>query len=131
MVQLWQIWSRTPFGTSKDFQEQIRLRGEVVRMKRELAGISAQDDFAKWAKLRRQHDKAMEEHDKRGKVSIFVLCTLLTGHSRRRWVSPHILRHQGNNVSMDVYERRQVCAAILACEDTDLHVSTRVVSLAY
>jgi tail-anchored protein insertion receptor len=65
-VQLWQIWSRTPFGTSKDVQEQIRLRREVVRMKRELGGISAQDDFAKWAKLRRQHDKAMEEHDKKG-----------------------------------------------------------------
>jgi tail-anchored protein insertion receptor len=35
-------------------------------MKRELAAISAQDDFARWAKLRRQHDKAMEEHDKKG-----------------------------------------------------------------
>ncbi|KPI42920.1 Protein GET1 [Cyphellophora attinorum] len=62
---LWQLWSRTPFGTSKDVQEQIRLRREVVRMKRELGGISAQDDFARWAKLRRQHDKAMEEHDKK------------------------------------------------------------------
>lgn len=64
--QLWQIWSRTPFGTSKDFQEQIRLRREVVRMKRELNQISAQDDFARWAKLRRQVDKATEEHDKKG-----------------------------------------------------------------
>ena len=67
VVQLWQLWSRTPFGASKDFQDQIRLRRDVVRMKRELAAISAQDDFAKWAKLRRQHDKAMEEHDKKGK----------------------------------------------------------------
>ena len=65
-LQLWQLWCRTPFGTSKEFKDQIRLRRDVVRMKRELAAISAQDDFAKWAKLRRQHDKAMEEHDKKG-----------------------------------------------------------------
>jgi hypothetical protein len=38
----------------------------VVRLKREMAAISAQDDFARWAKLRRQHDKALEEHDKKG-----------------------------------------------------------------
>jgi hypothetical protein len=37
-----------------------------VRLKREMAAISAQDDFARWAKLRRQHDKALEEHDKKG-----------------------------------------------------------------
>jgi hypothetical protein len=45
---------------------QIRLRSDVVRLKREMAAISAQDDFARWAKLRRQHDKALEEHDKKG-----------------------------------------------------------------
>jgi hypothetical protein len=38
----------------------------VVRLKREMAAISAQDDFARWAKLRRQHDKTLEEHDKKG-----------------------------------------------------------------
>jgi hypothetical protein len=47
-------------------QEQTRLRREVVRLKREMNAISAQDDFAKWAKLRREHDKAMEEHDRKG-----------------------------------------------------------------
>lgn len=77
--QLWQLWCRTPFGPSKDFQEQSRLRRDVVRMKRELAAISAQDDFARWAKLRRQHDKAMEEHDKKGAYYRQLgLTTLLT-----------------------------------------------------
>jgi tail-anchored protein insertion receptor len=71
IIQLWQIYSRTPFGSSKEFQDQLRLRRDVVRLKRELAGISAQDDFAKWAKLRRQHDKAMEEHDKKGVPTTF------------------------------------------------------------
>ena len=63
---LWQLYCRTPFGTSRDFQDQIRLRRDVVSLKREMAGISAQDDFARWAKLRRKHDKALEEHDKKG-----------------------------------------------------------------
>ena len=42
------------------------LKKEVVRLKRELGAVSAQDDFAKWAKLRRQHDKAMSEFEKIG-----------------------------------------------------------------
>lgn len=32
--------------------------------------ISAQDDFARWAKIRRQHDKALEEHDRKGTFSV-------------------------------------------------------------
>jgi len=47
-------------------QEQMRLRREVLRLKREMNAVSAQDEFSKWAKLRRQHDKAMEEHDRKG-----------------------------------------------------------------
>jgi len=50
-------------------QEQIKLRREVVRLKREMNAISAQDDFAKWAKIRREHDKVLEAHDKQGMFS--------------------------------------------------------------
>jgi CHD5-like protein len=64
---LWQLHCRTPFGTSKDFQDQVRLRREVVTLKREMAAISAQDEFTKWAKLRRKHDKALEDHDRKGR----------------------------------------------------------------
>jgi tail-anchored protein insertion receptor len=63
---LWQLYCRTGLGPSKDFSEQMRLRREVVNLKREMASISAQDEFSKWAKIRRKHDKAMEEHDKKG-----------------------------------------------------------------
>jgi tail-anchored protein insertion receptor len=63
---LWQIYCRTGLGPSKDFSEQMRLRREVVSLKREMASISAQDEFSKWAKIRRKHDKALEEHDKKG-----------------------------------------------------------------
>ena len=67
---LWQVYIRLPLGTSQNIQEQGRLRRDVVRLKREMAAISAQDDFARWAKIRRQHDKALAEYDKTGR-SIF------------------------------------------------------------
>ncbi|ORX92746.1 CHD5-like protein-domain-containing protein [Clohesyomyces aquaticus] len=40
------------------------LKREIIRLKRELGKTSAQDDFAKWAKLDRQHNKAMSEYQK-------------------------------------------------------------------
>ena len=43
----------------------MRLRREVVRLKRELGTTSAQDQFAKWAKLQRQYDKTLAEHEKK------------------------------------------------------------------
>jgi hypothetical protein len=63
---LWQLYIRLPFGTSQNIREQGRLRRDVVRLKREMAAISAQDDFARWAKIRRHHDKALAEYDKTG-----------------------------------------------------------------
>lgn len=41
-----------------------------MRLKRELGQVSPQDNFAKWAKLQRQHDKAMEQYQKLG-ASLF------------------------------------------------------------
>jgi tail-anchored protein insertion receptor len=64
--QLWILYSKLPTPTSKAAREQIRLKREVVRLKRELNGVSAQDDFARWAKLRRQHDKVMGDFEKTG-----------------------------------------------------------------
>jgi len=34
-------------------------------LKKELASISAQDEFSRWAKVRRQHDKAVAEYEKK------------------------------------------------------------------
>ena len=42
------------------------MKKEVVRLKRELGAVSAQDDFARWAKLQRQHDKAFGDFQKLG-----------------------------------------------------------------
>ena len=45
------------------------LKKEIVQLKRELGNTSAQDNFGKWAKLDRQHNKAMAEYQKLGKSS--------------------------------------------------------------
>jgi ferric-dicitrate binding protein FerR (iron transport regulator) len=39
------------------------LKSEVVQLKREMNNTSSQDEFAKWAKLRRKHDKAMSDYE--------------------------------------------------------------------
>ncbi|KAG8622758.1 hypothetical protein KVT40_009269 [Elsinoe batatas] len=61
---LWALYNKLPTPTAKDANDATRLRREVVRLKRELAGISAQDEFTRWAKLRRQHDKAEADQEK-------------------------------------------------------------------
>jgi hypothetical protein len=45
------------------------LKGEIVRLKRELAATSPQDNFAGWAKLDRQHTKATAEYQNLGTSS--------------------------------------------------------------
>ncbi len=34
-----------------------------MRLKREMSTTSSQDEFARWAKLRRQHDKVTAEYE--------------------------------------------------------------------
>ncbi|CAD0088717.1 unnamed protein product [Aureobasidium mustum] len=53
-----------PTPTAKDAQNSARLKKEVVRLKREMNAVSAQDEFARWAKLRRTHDKAVADYEK-------------------------------------------------------------------
>lgn len=77
--QLWLLYSKVVPSTGKRTAESGRLRREVVRLQRELAAISAQDEFTKWAKMRRQLDKAQAEHDKQGKlVLLFTLLLRVT-----------------------------------------------------
>lgn len=41
----------------------MKLKRDVVQLKREMNATSSQDEFAKWAKLRRRHDKTLEEYE--------------------------------------------------------------------
>jgi len=42
-------------------KDELRLRDELLQVKSQMKATSAQDDFARWARLRRQHDKLQEE----------------------------------------------------------------------
>jgi len=61
---LWTLYTTIFPATSQSSSKLNTLKREVVRLKRDLASTSAQDDFARWAKLKRQHDKAVGEYDK-------------------------------------------------------------------
>ncbi|KAK4908155.1 GET complex subunit get1 [Elasticomyces elasticus] len=63
---LWSYSARLLLPSSKDAREASKLKAEVLRQKKEMAAISAQDDFARWAKLRREHDKAQAVYDAKG-----------------------------------------------------------------
>ena len=47
----------------------MRLKRDLMHLKREMNATSAQDEFSKWARLRRQHDKAAADYDKAGMFS--------------------------------------------------------------
>jgi hypothetical protein len=69
---LWTAYTTILPSSSEASTKIATLKREVVRLKRELQATSAQDDFAKWAKLRRQHDKAVADYEKVGMLH-FVL----------------------------------------------------------
>jgi len=89
---LWQLYIRLPFGTSENIKEQARLRRDVVRLKREMAAVSAQDEFSKWAKIRRQHDKALAEYDKTAAAVSSTRAGFDTKATAIRWTSTTGLR---------------------------------------
>jgi hypothetical protein len=69
----WTIFTKLPTEQAKQAGEISNLRREVVRLNREMTATSAQDEFAKWAKLRRQHDKAKEKYDQQCKLARALL----------------------------------------------------------
>ena len=50
------------------------MQREVLQLKREMNSTSSQDEFAKWAKLRRRHDKCMEEYEAISACSLHSIC---------------------------------------------------------
>lgn len=64
LLKLWNLYIATPLGTSKQIRDQRELQQNYLKVRRDLNATSSQDEFAKWAKLRRQHDKMLEELEK-------------------------------------------------------------------
>ena len=46
---------------NEQHKKQRALKGEIIRNRTDLSNTSAQDDFAKWAKIRRKVDKQVAE----------------------------------------------------------------------
>ncbi|KAI2642084.1 CHD5 domain-containing protein [Xylaria nigripes] len=61
---LWSIYLALPTKTSKQMATKNELQKEYLAIRRDLNATSSQDQFAKWAKLRRQHDKQLEQLEK-------------------------------------------------------------------
>ncbi|KAI1842712.1 hypothetical protein JX266_011033, partial [Neoarthrinium moseri] len=61
---LWTLYLMLPTETSKNSRQRQKLQSEYLKVRRDLNATSSQDEFAKWAKLRRQHDKLMEQLEK-------------------------------------------------------------------
>ncbi|KAI1430587.1 CHD5-like protein-domain-containing protein [Xylaria sp. CBS 124048] len=61
---LWNIYLALPTEMSKQAAAKNTLQKEYLAIRRELNATSSQDQFAKWAKLRRQHDKQLEQLEK-------------------------------------------------------------------
>lgn len=61
---MWKLYISTPMSTSKQIREQRELQASYLEVRRDLNATSSQDEFAKWAKLRRQHDKMLEQLEK-------------------------------------------------------------------
>ncbi|XXG97035.1 hypothetical protein Hte_003329 [Hypoxylon texense] len=61
---LWSLYLALPTQTSKQAAENQKLQKEYLTIRRDLNATSSQDQFAKWAKLRRQHDKMLEQLEK-------------------------------------------------------------------
>ncbi|KAK3397026.1 CHD5-like protein-domain-containing protein [Sordaria brevicollis] len=64
---LWRIALSLPIPLSAEFAEQRKKQKEYLAVRRDLNATSSQDEFAKWARLRRQHDKLLEDLEKRKK----------------------------------------------------------------
>ncbi|KAI2631918.1 CHD5-like protein-domain-containing protein [Hypoxylon sp. NC1633] len=61
---LWNLYLTLPTQTSKQAEDKATLQKEYLTIRRDLNATSSQDQFAKWAKLRRQHDKLLEQLEK-------------------------------------------------------------------
>lgn len=53
-----------PTQTSRATAERAKLQSEYLKIRRDLNATSSQDEFARWAKLRRQHDKLLDQLEK-------------------------------------------------------------------
>ncbi|CZT08731.1 hypothetical protein WAI453_006139 [Rhynchosporium graminicola] len=89
---LWNIFNRFPTPTSKSAAEQKDLKAQYFKIKQEMNATSSQDEFAKWAKLRRQHDKVVEQLEKSKSSTDGTKAQFDSAVSTLRWLGTNGLR---------------------------------------
>ena len=70
---LWRIYNLIPSERSGAIAAQRKLQKEYLALRRDLHATSSQDEFAKWARLRRQHDKKLEELEAKSAFSLSAM----------------------------------------------------------
>ncbi|EYE97844.1 guided entry of tail-anchored proteins factor 1 [Aspergillus ruber CBS 135680] len=84
---LWIFYLKLPTSTSRQGREAARLKREALELKRDMNNTSSQDEFAKWAKLRRRHDKTYEEYESANKALSSQKSSFDWAIKIARWVS--------------------------------------------
>ncbi|EPS28932.1 Protein get1 [Penicillium oxalicum] len=89
---LWHLYLRLPTSTSRNARAAQVKKREVVQLKREMNSTSSQDEFAKWAKLRRRHDKSVEEYEALNKLVSSQKTSFDWSVKSARWLSTNGLK---------------------------------------
>ncbi|KAL8645899.1 MAG: hypothetical protein Q9210_006449 [Variospora velana] len=90
--QLWTLYNKLPTSTRDSVLESNKLRDKVLLLKRELMATSSQDEFAKWAKLRRQHDKAVAQYEEKANSLKSFQSSFTQATTVLRWLGTNGLR---------------------------------------
>ncbi|KAI0997147.1 hypothetical protein K3495_g11038 [Podosphaera aphanis] len=89
---MWDLWCFLPQSKSTSIVEQEQLKVQVIKLRKELNATSSQDEFAKWAKLRRQHDKVTEQLEKAKASTDSAKSTFTSIVTTIRWLGTNGLR---------------------------------------
>jgi len=89
---LWNLYNRLPISNFLSTAEQRELKSQYMKVRKELNATSSQDEFAKWAKLRRQHDKLLEQLEKNKSSTDSTKATFDSAVSTLRWLGTNGLR---------------------------------------
>ncbi|KAG9244051.1 protein get1 [Calycina marina] len=89
---LWRIYNQLPTPASKTVAGQRQLKKQLLKLKQELDATSSQNEFAKWAKLKRQHDKMLEQYEKSKSSLESTQKTFDSTISALRWLGTNGLR---------------------------------------
>ncbi|KAF7905028.1 uncharacterized protein EAF01_005550 [Botrytis porri] len=89
---LWNLYNMFPTPTSQSAGEQKKLKREFMKVRHEMNATSSQDEFARWAKLRRQHDKLFDQLEKSKSTLDSTKSTFDSSITTLRWLGTNGLR---------------------------------------